>query len=480
MASARPDHPQQRAFAGGLLLFALLACTHEFASPEVAATDNGAEQQVVGGQEDYRFPSVGLLAMRRSVDPTWLTGCGVTLIAPNYVVTAAHCIALSLPRGHDQFGAALEGQAINPAVEYHVHPSYDFNDPLRYRHDVAVLKLANPVTDREPASIGPAEIACGYRFVGYGRTVPGGDQVRAPSNLYRKSSVQCVSQKDSFSLFAQGVDGGLCWGDSGGPLLVDDPSSKTEVVGVLSDFNRVFSCFVGNDMIFTSLANERDFLCSVTDGALGSFCSESFNRDNLVLHAEVTASSSYHPDFGPHKMLDSDFGMSSKWVSAGDDPEPTVTFDFATPQSISEVVVFHANFGTEESYYATREFLIEGRGSEGWDVLFSVDNDAEQPRHRLALTTPRTLDALRLRVLVPGVDAHARILELRAHGPSEGVAPDPEPDEQTEPEEDPCSEYTTVEACDAHGDLCAFYYCALNTAKSPCQLRGTSVEEACP
>jgi hypothetical protein len=63
---------------------------------------------------------------------------------------------------------------------------------------------------------------------------------------------------DSLNVWARGRNGGLCWGDSGGPLLRHGESA---IAGVLADFaNGYFRCEEGNRMIFTSLWAERDFL----------------------------------------------------------------------------------------------------------------------------------------------------------------------------------------------------------------------------
>ncbi len=65
--------------------------------------------------------------------------------------------------------------------------------------------------------------------------------------------------------------GGLCWGDSGGALLLsddlEDPAWDAEegwsLVGVASQFasgGPGAYCEVGNRLVFTGMVGERDFL----------------------------------------------------------------------------------------------------------------------------------------------------------------------------------------------------------------------------
>lgn len=78
---------------------------------------------------------------------------------------------------------------------------------------------------------------------------------------------------DSLSLDVTGVDGGLCWGDSGGGLF---ETAQSSVVGVLSDFDADFDCQIGNDMIFTRLASFQDFICdNAAYVGQGEFCGRS-------------------------------------------------------------------------------------------------------------------------------------------------------------------------------------------------------------
>jgi secreted trypsin-like serine protease len=227
---------------------ALVGCVAEPAiEPETSA--------VVGGAAESGHPHVGYL-MIGDLGPY----CGATLIAPSVAVTAAHCVHRE-PAG-TRFGIGFGAVYSSPgqrARQVLVHPAYDPSSAPRYRHDVALLILETPATV-VPGTVAGAQTNDLLTYVGYGRTTTGDYHRSDGYSGERKSAAQKVYAKDTLNLFTQGSGGGLCWGDSGGPLL---RPGTTEVLGVLADFAGTFYCQSGNAMVFTALDGERPFIDEV-------------------------------------------------------------------------------------------------------------------------------------------------------------------------------------------------------------------------
>jgi hypothetical protein len=217
--------------------------------PGSAAVDV-ARAPVVGGMLETRYPAVGYLMVGPRADELYGPHCGATLIAPNLAITAAHCVHDDGPK----FGVHIgDEERAARAIEHRGYERF-------VGHDLAALVLSEPITSIEPAVV--TDVAEGhYRFIGYGRTTPGGYDVMTGYTDERKSGAQDVTGFDDLQIFVTGVRAGLCWGDSGGPLMDED--GGVQVYGVLADFDGRFTCRSGNSMIFTRLGAESQFLRAV-------------------------------------------------------------------------------------------------------------------------------------------------------------------------------------------------------------------------
>ncbi|MEU4442058.1 serine protease [Actinosynnema sp. NPDC050801] len=192
--------------------------------------------------------------------------CGGALVAPDKVVTAAHCTVARTALGdRDRRPADLTavagradldtgaGRAVRVAALWR-HPS--FTD-VSAGHDVATLTLATPLPYR-PIRI--ADATSGQATVyGWGRT----GELSAPSRRLREVDVpiradaECAAEVPDYRpggmLCAGYPEGGkdACEGDSGGPLTV-----AGELVGVVS-YGR--GCArPGQPGVYTRLSRYRD------------------------------------------------------------------------------------------------------------------------------------------------------------------------------------------------------------------------------
>ncbi len=225
------------------LLFLLLSASFAFGADAWRAlpgrtnavpSDPAAVTRIYNGVPTADFPAVaGLAIFNRSGA---VAGCSGTLVSPQVVLTAAHCVDDS-PFRIDAVFFPDGVQAVYGVQQYAIHPEYS---TVRLAvADIALLLLADPVAGVTPVPLATKSPRAGRKavIVGYGQDETGSSGLKQFGSIKLK---RCPRRFAAAGLSAGQLSRSLCWrpgkngqdtchGDSGGPLLV-----KSALVGVTS------------------------------------------------------------------------------------------------------------------------------------------------------------------------------------------------------------------------------------------------------
>jgi|GEM_PF-3450826 len=203
-------------------------------NPACKTASKGAstDVKVIGGQVTSRLPQIGLL---KRMGGGYCTG---TLIAPDRVVTAAHCMTESEA---SDFSFVIHPDQSSPAMNlgvasFKIHPKYDHNTN---NYDIAVLTLAakaplaplGVVKKLDPIAIVGKKLTT----VGYGRAKkPSEARVEdAGTGIKREVDLTVTAVSDT-KIRLEEPGKSACHGDSGGAYLQIAPNGEALLAGVTS------------------------------------------------------------------------------------------------------------------------------------------------------------------------------------------------------------------------------------------------------
>lgn len=378
------------------ILLASLLATSASTFASVDKTTNTT--RIVGGEQSIpaQWPFIVSIKSKRLASHF----CGASLIAPQWVLTAAHCLFesngeqtnasdISVTVGEYNLASSPETASTNVAQVF-THPDYDSEFTV---NDIALLRLSEAVTN---ATISTVNLADTNDFVsqkndvtaiGWGSTVayePGVKvnpiypdilrQVTQPLNTDQECSTYLGSNYTTEMICAGFEQGGTdsCQGDSGGPLVIETDSGWQQL-GIVS---WGFGCAAaGNPGAYTKLALYADWIENITEKAS---ITESTRFNYTVVNSSdiklitVTNSSNNSAEFN-YSFSGSDFfifdASNCSTIAANSDCQISVMYAPTDTQAHSASITLTSNINDSSAITAN----LSGKPLVNADaLLFSV------------------------------------------------------------------------------------------------------------
>jgi hypothetical protein len=264
-----------RGFVFGALSLLSLGCQND------AIVINSERAPILGGDPATvgQFPSVVGIGLTQGQGGL----CTGTLIAPDVVLTAAHCIDPELSglaslqavanatvvifNSTNLFGNQGFAVGASQVIQHPQAPNFTGAGGGLGQHDIGVIILDSPVNNIQPSPVelDPSRNLIGLDItaVGYGLTNPANQNSAGSLFFVNDTTVSCTNQfggsNTALVCLDQNDGTGSCSGDSGGPMF--DASGK--ILGVTSFGDQGCQDFGA----YSRASFEADFVAQFLDGA---------------------------------------------------------------------------------------------------------------------------------------------------------------------------------------------------------------------
>lgn len=298
---------------GGFLLFA----------GGVTAQEPAHAPDILGGREAQPGAYPWQVALIDPLQPNTYAGqfCGGSLIDEEWVLTAAHCVEGKEPSLIDVLVGAHRlsdsGTRI-PGAQVIPHPGYD---PTQLDHDLALIRLSTPVT-YTPISLyqtisGTSEFDhLRATVIGWGAKEISGWSAVYPDALREVSlplvdPTRCQQSTEVITdaMLCAGYETltmGACYGDSGGPLMVQQPNGSWTQIGIVSW--GPFGCIAsGMYDVFTRVSSYWEWITACTTDPNRCLGGDPFEPDNHFADAQQMNGTLLHQMHTFHEEGDQDW-----------------------------------------------------------------------------------------------------------------------------------------------------------------------------
>jgi secreted trypsin-like serine protease len=243
---------------------------------------------IVGGgsAQEGQFPWIADMRVAGSHQ------CGSSLIAPGWVITAAHCAydpftmqPLDTTGVRFRFNTVRTEGPINPnggiersVKKFFIHPSFDMDEFFSNGNDIALVQLMEPVTSITPIALPALSDSTTVYATGYPVKIAGWGLQDTTTFTSPDTMKFCSTKVFDFTLckdivgelttrafcagYKSGEDeAGAAAGDSGGPVWVE-PGGNKKIIGLVSGGVLPYTS-VDTPGVFTKVALFRPWIDSI-------------------------------------------------------------------------------------------------------------------------------------------------------------------------------------------------------------------------